>query len=56
LPNVEALSGLDTDLLHLCNDRLIGQMRRMDLEQFGGVDGLFMAFRMEKFYRHLRYH
>jgi hypothetical protein len=36
LADVEALPRLDTDLLHLCNDRLIRQMWRVDFEQFSG--------------------
>ena len=37
LANVEALPRLDTDLRHLCNDRLISEMRRLNLEQFSGI-------------------
>jgi hypothetical protein len=35
--HVETLTGLDTYLRQLCDDRLVGQVRRMELEQFSGV-------------------
>ena len=34
---VEALAGLDADSLHLREDRLVGDVRRVQLEEFGCV-------------------
>ncbi|MNF92443.1 hypothetical protein D3C84_750880 [compost metagenome] len=34
---IERLAGFDTDALHLRNDRLIGAVGRMQLEQLGGI-------------------
>ena len=37
LVDIEALAGLDADPLHLRDDRLVGEMRRIELEQLGRV-------------------
>ena len=37
LADVEALARLDADFLHLRDDRLVGDMGRMKLEQLGGI-------------------
>ena len=41
LVEVETLAGLDADPLHLRNDRLIGDVGRVHLEEFGRVGEVF---------------
>jgi len=41
LVDVEALAGLDADLLQLRDDGLVGKVRRVDLEKLGGIREVF---------------